>query len=92
MKYQVGQVVKFNSSHHKNLQGKITEAGNVQKYGNYYVVEADGMLHPEVEVKNIWIYEKNIIELVNNNSLGPKEKFPGEFDGWIIKGFENEKI
>lgn len=65
MKYQIGQVVKFNSVHHKNLQGKITKTGSHSNYGNYYVVEADAILHPEVEIKNIWIYEKSIIGLIN---------------------------
>ena len=80
MKYSKGQRIKFIISNGVELEGdiiKIIEEG--------YVVDGNSITLINYRGINYFVPGSNIVN--TTDTWKPKEKFPGEFDGWVIKDF-----
>lgn len=91
MKYIVGQHVRFklNETCKLLLHGEIVRA-TYDRFANptcTYQIKVKAICPPFLYLD---VAEADIVNLYFDTI--PKEKFPGEFDGWVVKGFEDEKI
>lgn len=81
MEYSTGQRIKFITPNGVELEGDIIKAIN-----DNYIIDGNSINIAKYRGLNHLVPESNIL---NKTTTGkPKEKFLGEFDGWVIKNFE----
>lgn len=81
MKYSKGQRIKFITPNGVELEGDIIEV-----IDNSCIVNGNSINVARYRGLNHLVPESNILHTTIAGK--PKEKFPGEFDGWVIKDFE----